>query len=103
MVTQIKIDENNVVVCCSIGGIIEGGFGVEDIPDEVMKCPAKYCYENGTYSENPNYKPPEPPPPEITTEDLALAVAELAEASAADKLEMEMAMAELAEIIMGGE
>ena len=102
MVKQIKIDENNVVVCCSIGGMIEGGMNVDFIPDEVLKCPAKWIYENDTYLENPDYIPPEPPPPEITTEDLALAVAELAEASASDKLEMEMAMAELAEMITGG-
>ena len=101
MVKQIKIDENNVVVCCSIGGIIEGGMNVDFIPDEVMVCPSKWIYENDTYSENPNYTPPEPPI-EITTEELALAVAELAEASASDKLEMEMAMAELAEMMTGG-
>ena len=34
--------------------------------------------------------------------DIEMAVAELAEASASDKLEMEMAMAELAEMITGG-
>ena len=36
MVKQIQIDENNVVQLCSIGGIIEGGIDVPDIPDEVM-------------------------------------------------------------------
>ena len=41
MVKQIKIDENNVVLCCSIGGFIEGGIDVEDIPDEVMACPSR--------------------------------------------------------------
>ena len=101
MVKQIKIDDNNVIIACSIGGMIEGGIDVDTIPDEVMACPAKWIYENDTYSENPNYTPPEPPI-EITTEELALAVAELAEASASDKLEMEMAMAELAEMITGG-
>lgn len=103
MVKQIKTDDNGVVQMCSIGGKIEGGIDVDFIPDEVMKCPSRWIYKNGSYAENPDYQPPEPPAPEITTEDLALAVAELAEASASDKLEMEMAMAELAEIIMGGE
>ena len=37
MVKQIKIDENNVVLGCSIGGLIEGGIDVEDIPDDILK------------------------------------------------------------------
>ena len=44
MVKQIKIDENNVVICCSVGGFVEGGFDVEDIPDEVMACPQKWLF-----------------------------------------------------------
>ena len=44
MVKQIKIDENNVVLCCSIGGLIEGGIYVEDIPDEVMACPSRWLF-----------------------------------------------------------
>lgn len=44
MVKQIKIDENNVVMCCSIGGLIEGGIYVEDIPDEVMACPSRWLF-----------------------------------------------------------
>lgn len=55
MVKQIKIDENNVVLCCSMGGIIEGGIDVEDIPDEVVFFPSKWVYENGEYTPNPNY------------------------------------------------
>lgn len=55
MVKQIKIDENNVVVCCSVGGFIEGGIDVGDIPDEVMSCPSKWCYIDGKYTENPDY------------------------------------------------
>lgn len=102
MVKQIKIDENNVVICCSLGGIIEGGIDVDYIPDEVMVCPSKWCYVNGGYAENPNYTPPEPPAPTITTDELALAVAELAESTAADKIEIEMAIAELAEVILNG-
>ena len=41
-------------------------------------------------------------PTELTNDDLALAVAELAETSAADKLEIEMAIAELAEVMTNG-
>ena len=55
MVKQITVDENNVVQCCSIGGYIEGGIDVEDIPDEVMACPLKWCYFEGKYTENPDY------------------------------------------------
>lgn len=55
MVKQIKIDENNVVQCCSLGGYIEGGIDVDDIPNEVMSCPSKWCYIEGKYTENPNY------------------------------------------------
>ena len=128
MVKQIKIDENNVVVCCSIGGFIEGGFDVEDIPDEVMACPSRWLFipaeveadvesgeiegedfkefvvtlpVKGTFEPNPNYS--EAAAEEVLTlDDLALAVAELAETSASDKLEIEMAIAELAEVILNG-
>ena len=127
-IKQIKTDENNIVVCCSIGGFIEGGFDVEDIPDEVMACPSRWLFipadvetdeesgeiegeeigefvaaspVKGTYEVNPNYS--EATAEEVLTlDDLALAVAELAEESAADKLEIEMAIAELAEVILNG-
>ncbi len=39
---------------------------------------------------------------ELTNDDLALAVAELAETAASDKLEIEMAIAELAEVMTNG-
>ena len=128
MVKQIKIDENNVVICCSVGGFIEGGFDVEDIPDEVMACPSRWLFipeeveadkesgdsegedfeefvvtlpVKGTFEPNPNYS--EAAAEEVLTlDDLALAVAELAETSASDKLEIEMAIAELAEVILNG-
>ena len=128
MVKQIKTDENNVVICCSVGGFIEGGFDVEDIPGEVMVCPQKWLFipadvetdvessdaegedfggfvvtapVKGTFEPNPNYS--EAAVEEVLTlDDLALAVAELAEESAADKLEIEMAIAELAEVILNG-
>ena len=58
MVNQIKIDEKNVVTCCSVGGIIENGIDVDDIPDEVMVCPSKWCYIDGKYTENPDYVEP---------------------------------------------
>ena len=128
MIKQITIDENNVVICCSIGGYIEGGIDVDDIPDEVMACPQKWlfipgeveAYEEsgeiegedfeefvvtlpvkGAFEPNPNYS--EAAVEEmLTLDDLALAVAELAETSASDKLEIEMAIAELAEVILNG-
>lgn len=128
MVKQIKIDENNVVIRCSLGGFIEGGFDVEDIPDEVMVCPSRWLFipaeveadeesgeiegeeigefvvvspVKGTYEVNPNYSEADAEEG-LTLDDLALAVAELAEESAADKLEIEMAIAELAEVILNG-
>ncbi len=101
MVRQIKIDENNIVVCCSVGGIIEGGINVDTIPDEVKACPAKWKFENGNFVPNEAYTEPAETE-ELTVSDLALAVAELAETSASDKLEVEMAIAELAEVMMNG-
>lgn len=78
MVKQIKISEDNVVELCSIGGFIEGGIDVEDIPDEVMACPAKWRFEGGNFAPNEAYA--EPAEEEIfTIDDIALAVAELAE------------------------
>lgn len=59
MIKQITIDENNVVKAWSVGGYIENGVDVDDIPDYVMKNWEKYCYINGEYIENPDYIPPE--------------------------------------------
>ena len=101
MLNQIKINKNNVVQLCSIGGIIEGGIDVEDIPDEVMACPAKWLYVGGKFAPNEAYAEPAEEE-ELTLDDLALAVAELAETSASDKLDVEMAIAELAEVMMNG-
>lgn len=101
MVRQITLDENKVVTCCSEGGYIEGGIDVGDIPDEVMKCPAKWKFEGEEFIPNEGYT--EPAAEEgITFDDLALAVAELAETAASDKLEIEMAIAELAEVMTNG-
>ena len=101
MLNQIKIDENNVIQLCSIGGFIEGGIDVDTIPDEVMRCPAKWLYVGGTFAPNEAYTEPAEEE-ELTVNDVALAVAELAETSASDKLEIEMAIAELAEVILNG-
>lgn len=101
MVKQIKINEDNVVELCSIGGFIEGGIDVEDIPDEVMACPAKWKFEGGDFAPNEAYVEPAEEE-KLTLGDLALAVAELAETAASDKLEVEMAIAELAEVMMNG-
>lgn len=78
MVKQIKIDENNVVTGASIGGYIPDGVDVEEIPEEVMNCPKKWTYKDGVFAENPDYVPPAEVE-DITIDDLAAAVAELAE------------------------
>ena len=62
MVKQITVDEKGVVVCASIGGYIPGGIDVEEIPQEVMRCPGKWTYKDGKFSENPGYVPPEEEP-----------------------------------------
>ena len=102
MVKQIVIDDNNVVQLCSIGGLLEGGIDVVDIPDEVMACPAKWVYKGGSFAPNDAYVEPTVDEAGLTVDDLALAVAELAETAASDKLEVEMAIAELAEVTMNG-
>ena len=101
MVRQITLDENKVVTCCSEGGYIEGGIDVGDIPDEVMACPSKWVYKGGKFEPNEAYAEPAEEE-ELTLDDLALAVAELAETAASDKLEIEMAIAELAEVMTNG-
>lgn len=78
MIQQIKIDDNNVVELCSIGGIIEGGIDVNEIPDEVKVCPSKWKFENGRFTPNEAYAEPAEKS-ELSLNDLALAVAELAE------------------------
>ena len=55
MVKQITVDENGVVVCASIGGYIPSGINVEERPQEVMECPGKWIYRDGSFEPNPNY------------------------------------------------
>jgi hypothetical protein len=55
MIKQIKLNENSVVTETSIGGYIEGGIDVREIPDEVMYNPSAWIYRDGVYSENPDY------------------------------------------------
>ena len=55
MIKQIKLNENSVVTETSIGGYIEGGIDVKEIPDEVMYNPSAWIYKDGVYSENPDY------------------------------------------------
>lgn len=93
MIKQIIIDENNVVKAWSVGGYIENGIDVEDIPDEVMSCPSKWKYINREFIENPNYKPPEQPIDEIT-----LLKAQI-EAQSAQMEFYEDCIAEMAEIV----
>ncbi len=58
IIRQITVDDNNVVQACSIGGYIEGGIDVDEIPGEVFICPRKWCYSDGEYTENADYKEP---------------------------------------------
>ncbi len=83
MVNQITIDESNVITCCSIGGYI-GGIDVESIPDEVMENPGKWKFKDGGFFPNEGYVEEDvsketEESSELTFEDLALAIAELAE------------------------
>lgn len=78
MVKQITIDDSNVVTGASIGGYIPGGVDVEEIPEEVMNCPQKWTYVDGAFTPNQGYVPPAEVE-DITIDDLAAAVAELAE------------------------
>ena len=78
MVKQITIDDSNVVTGASIGGFIPGGVDVEEIPEEVMNCPKKWTYVDGAFKPNQGYVPPAEVE-DITIDDLAAAVAELAE------------------------
>ena len=58
IIRQITVDENNVVQVCSIGGYIEGGIDVDEIPNEVIHYPNKWKYIDGEYTENTDYKEP---------------------------------------------
>ena len=58
IIRQITVDDNNVVQACSIGGYIEGGIDVDSIPEEVMACPHKWCYADGVFAVNADYKEP---------------------------------------------
>lgn len=78
MVKQITVDEKGVVVCASIGGYIPGGIDVEEIPAEVMSCPGKWTYKDGRFEPNTGFVSSEEDEG-ITIDDLAAAVAELAE------------------------
>lgn len=106
MIKQIELDSNNVIMSISIGGFIPNGITVENIPDEVRGDPCKWKYENGGFIPNEDYAEYEQEKTDeletLTTEDLAIAIAELAENTAADKLELEMAIAELAEVMLNG-
>ena len=47
IIRQITVDDNNVVQACSIGGYIEGGIDVDEIPNEVIYYPNKWKYIDG--------------------------------------------------------
>lgn len=55
MIKQIELNSNNVVLSVSIGGYIQNGVTVENIPDEVMKNPSAWLYSDGEFIKNPDY------------------------------------------------
>lgn len=79
---KILLDKNNVVTAWQTVG---GGWSdtentiveVDNIPEEVKENPTKYCFVDGKYEINLNYKPPEQPLSEM--DEIRLALAELAE------------------------
>ena len=95
---KILLDKNNVVIAWQIVG---GGWSdtentiveVEEIPEEVMETPTKYCYVNSEFILNPNYKPPEKP-----IDEMALLKAQI-EAQSEQMDFYEDCIAEMAEIV----
>lgn len=74
---QILLNEKNEIISYAVVGGIEGGTTAE-IPDEVLgDNPLSYRFENGSFAKNTEWIPPEKPISEL--EELQLAVAELAE------------------------
>ena len=62
MVQQIILGENNIIFGLSIGGFVDGGINVNEIPQYILDSddPQRWCYsiEKGFY-ENVNYIPPD--------------------------------------------
>lgn len=74
---QIKLNDRNEIVSFAVIGGVIGGIEVE-VPENVSADNLlSYRYENGSFVKNVEWLPPEEPLSEI--EQLQLAVAELAE------------------------
>lgn len=74
---QILLNDKNEIISYAIVGGIVGGAEAE-IPENVIADnPLSYKYENGSFVKNAEWLPPEKPLSEM--EELQLAVAELAE------------------------
>lgn len=77
MIKQITVDNDNIVTACSMGGLIDGGIDVKDIPNDVLYNCNLYRYIDGKFILRDDYTAPAPVP-QFTIDDLALAIADLA-------------------------
>lgn len=74
---QILLNDKNEIISYVTTGGASGGITVE-IPEKVLDDnPLSYRYEGGSFIKNPDWAEPVPPLTEL--EELQLAVAELAE------------------------
>lgn len=101
MKTYAIIENNLVANIIAADKAFAAGIGAVELPDG-FGIGDGFDGKNWTTAERPEPPPPPEPlpiqPPQITMNDLALAVAELAEKSEADKLETQLAIAEVAEL-----
>ena len=79
-----------------------------DIYNKILQYSPYYDFvtdKKGNLIDVVSVEKPEPAPvfAAVTADEVALAVAELAEQQASDKLEVDLALAELAEMVTGGE
>lgn len=108
----IFADKNYVVCQRKPNEDFTGGealYVVEDgtaLADKIRKYAPYYDFVTTKAGKIKDITPFDPPAveeiPVITTNDLAIALAEVAEQQATDKIEVDLALAELAEMIVGG-
>jgi len=99
---QILINEKNEITAYATVGTFDGGIDCI-IPESVLNDNTlSYKYINSEFVKNAEYKPHVQPPPGLSVDDVALALADIDAQREADKLETQLAIAELAEMITGG-